>query len=204
VGTETVAARWRLACLTAVIALVLQTAVVMHRGVLLSEAAVREGVLAWTSPWVVGLAHVASHGGTWRVLLPATVVLLAVSRVARRRWWLWLAVLAGAPIVGEAWQELVARRRPEGTALGFPSGHATSAACFAGVVSYLAERELRRPSLRQAVRAGAAGLMIGVGTARVVLGAHWPGDVLAGYALGGACAAGAAWWDAAHREAPEG
>jgi zinc transport system substrate-binding protein len=39
--------------------------------------------------------------------------------------------------------------------------------------------------------------MVAVGLARIVLHAHWPVDVIAGFALGCACAAGAAWWDAA-------
>ena len=44
---------------------------------------------------------------------------------------------------------------------------------------------------------------IAVGLARLVLGAHWPADVLAGFALGAACAAAAAWWDAEHAAPPD-
>ena len=32
----------------------------------------------------------------------------------------------------------------------------------------------------------------------MVLDAHWPLDVVAGFALGAAGAAAAAWWDASH------
>ena len=37
-----------------------------------------------------------------------------------------------------------------------------------------------------------------MGLSRMVLDAHWPLDVVAGFALGAAGAAGAAWWDASH------
>ena len=41
-------------------------------------------------------------------------------------------------------------------------------------------------------------LTLAVGLSRMVLDAHWPLDIVAGFALGAAGAAGAAWWDASH------
>jgi undecaprenyl-diphosphatase len=160
--------------------LVILTVTVIRWEVLPVEAMVRTVARAWTSPQLVELARITRHGGTWRILPPAIALGFLLSPAARQRWWLWLAVLASAPIAGDAWQELALRRRPEGEALGFPSGHATSAACFAVVVSYLAGRERLGARMRWAIRAMAGGLMAAVGLARVVVGAHWPGDVLAG------------------------
>jgi undecaprenyl-diphosphatase len=63
-------------------------------------------------------------------------------------------------------------RMPRSTS--FPSGHATSAAAFATAVA------LEVPAL--AVPVGV--LAAAVGASRVVTGAHYPSDVLAGFALG--------------------
>jgi membrane-associated phospholipid phosphatase len=40
--------------------------------------------------------------------------------------------------------------------------------------------------------------MLAIGLSRMVLDAHWTLDVVAGFAGGGAGAAAAGWWDAAH------
>ncbi|MCZ2858441.1 phosphatase PAP2 family protein [Blastococcus sp. VKM Ac-2987] len=71
------------------------------------------------------------------------------------------------------------RLRREPGSLSFPSGHASSAAAF---VTGLA---LESP----AAGAVLAPLALGVGYSRVHVGVHYPGDVLAGFAVGGAVAA---------------
>jgi len=67
----------------------------------------------------------------------------------------------------------------------FPSGHATdSTAVLLTVAILLAVFVFRRPIARVLVVAS-AGLIAGaIGTSRLVLGVHWPSDVLAGWALG--------------------
>src|SRR3984885_3442166 len=67
----------------------------------------------------------------------------------------------------------------------FPSGHAASAAAFATGVA------LEKPGLAAPVIVTA----VAVGVSRVVTGAHYPSDVLAGFAIGaGAGAATLHWW----------
>jgi membrane-associated phospholipid phosphatase len=174
------------------------TTVVLAGGLVPGEVAFRDVILSVTNPLALDLAHRVNVGGTWRLLVPATLVLLALSEAARRRWWLWIVTLVGTPLVGEAWQELVRRTRPHGTALGFPSGHATAAATFAVVVIYLVSRSRLSRGWRLTFIACTAAAVCAVGFARVLLQAHWPADVLGGFAIGAACAAGAAWWDSAH------
>ena len=74
--------------------------------------------------------------------------------------------------------------------MGFPSGHATAAAAYFGAVIYLASS--LPPRVRPWVRAGAVVMILAVGAARVMLRAHWPSDVLGGFAFGLALAATAA------------
>ena len=151
-------------------------------GVLPADSGAREALLSWATPGTIGLMRVVNHGGDWRVLLPATLLLLVVFPRARERWWLWIALMITAPAAEGLLKIAIGRARPEGPAFGFPSGHATAAAAFFGAVLYLAE-SLPMAS-RRLVRALAVACIVLVGLARVVLRAHWPSDVLGGITLG--------------------
>lgn len=71
----------------------------------------------------------------------------------------------------------------------FPSGHATdSAALFLTLGLVLAVFVLRRPLARLATMAASGLLVAAIGVTRLVLGVHWPTDVLAGWALGATAA----------------
>jgi undecaprenyl-diphosphatase len=189
--------RWGLFTVAAV-GIVAVTAIVAATGVLPGETALRALVRGLSSYEVRKLARTIRPLGTWWGLVPWLLLLLAMSPHARRRWWLWAAALVAAPLSGEALQELVGRLRPHGTALGFPSGHATAIAAFAVATVYLVGRS-RLPSLvRGAISLAALLLMLAIGFSRMVLDAHWTLDVVAGFALGAAGAAAAAWWDASH------
>jgi len=159
------------------------------------DAAVRDVLLAWAGPGVVAAMRVVNHAGDWKVLAPGMVVLLAVFPRARRRWWIWVALMLAAPLAEGGLKELIGRPRPEGGAFGFPSGHATAAAAYFGALAYLAGA-LRSPGACLVVRLGGLAVVPLVGAARVVLRAHWPSDVLGGIALGLALAAAAALADA--------
>jgi undecaprenyl-diphosphatase len=165
-------------------------AAVALMGALPADAAVRETLLEWATPSVVALMRIVNHGGDWRVLLPATLLLLAVFRRARERWWIWIVLMITAPLAEGLLKFAIGRARPEGPAFGFPSGHATAAAAFCGAVLYLAGA--LSPANRRLVRTVALAGMFLVGLARVILRAHWPSDVLGGLTLGLGLAAVAA------------
>ena len=79
----------------------------------------------------------------------------------------------------------------------YPSGHATSAAAFYLTLALLAPFRWRRPAWTLAV------LMIGLtGLSRIMLGVHWPSDVVGGTLLGAAFALAAAWWARSERAGP--
>jgi undecaprenyl-diphosphatase len=67
----------------------------------------------------------------------------------------------------------------------FPSGHASGSVSLTGATTFLVwQRTRNRPAALVAGVASAAA-SIGVGLSRIYLKRHRPGDVLAGYALGG-------------------
>lgn len=104
--------------------------------------------------------------------------------------------LGAAATLADIGKQVVDRARPgiglrliaEGEP-SFPSGHATdSAAVFLTLGLVLAVFVLRRPLARLATMAASGLLVAAIGVSRLVLGVHWPTDVLAGWALGATAA----------------
>lgn len=86
---------------------------------------------------------------------------------------------------------LVARDRPPWQSTeallhngAFPSGHASSITAFAGIVIVLVGMLVRRRSVRRLAYAGAVLLVVVVCLDRVLLGRHYPSDVVGGVLLG--------------------
>jgi membrane-associated phospholipid phosphatase len=163
------------------------TAAVVVLGSVPADTAVREALLSVTTPGVRAVMRVVNHLGDWRGLLPGALLLFVVFPRARAQWWLWVGLMVAAPVTEWALKHLVGRHRPEALSLSFPSGHSTAAAAFFGALIYLAGA--LPPALCAWVRRLAALMIVLVGVARVMLRAHWPSDVLAGFALGLALAA---------------
>jgi undecaprenyl-diphosphatase len=192
-------ARWRAVCLIALVWFVGLGVSAFATGVLPGDLSVRADLLLDDDAALYRLARTVNVAGTWRALLPAFALLFVLSPAMRQRWWLWCAVLPVGGLFEKVMKFLVDRPRPSGFSLGYPSGHTTSAAAFAVIVIYLSTRERWSRRTRVIVQVVAVVAVVLVGWARVVLHAHWPTDVLGGFLLGTACAAGAAWWDSAHR-----
>lgn len=147
---------------------------------------------ALDSGWLRGVSRVVSDVGS-PVGVDVGAAVAAIVLLVARRWP--LAVVIVVARLGELGIEtltkvLVARPRPvfahpiaiaAGTA--FPSGHAAGSAVLCGTLALLAARRYR------AAAAWAGGVFcVAVAVARVVLGVHYPSDVVAGLALGLACA----------------
>lgn len=170
-------------------------------GLLPGDAALTEEVMAHQTPALREFFSWANIFGSWTGLLPASLVLLAISPEARKRWWLVVLVLLAAPVIEHVSKVLVGRTRPRGSAMGFPSGHTTGVAAFAVIAIYFAIKEPWNRLQRLGLTAVVAVMVLLVGLARLVLHAHWPSDVLGGLLLGSTCAAAGAWWDAARSAA---
>jgi len=131
---------------------------------------------------------------------PLVLALAAIAAAV----WLWMRGLrlglALAPSIAfgiaatfaTAMKTIVGRHRPplslhlvtENNA-SFPSGHATdSTAFFVALALISALFVLRRPVTRSVVVFGSGLLAGAVGISRLILGVHWPTDVVAGWALG--------------------
>ncbi len=152
--------------------------------------------LAWAaeqrSPTAIALARVATHLGDLPVVAAVGIGLVVLARYRSGRWdsaHLVAAVVVGVLVVTTAAKELTARLRPDETltstvSLAFPSGHASRAAAVYALVIWLAIRWAKHPATRHAATLLGAGMILATGWSRLVLGAHWPTDVLAGWGLG--------------------
>ena len=155
-----------------------------------------EGGLAWVAEQrtseVISVARAVTHLGDLSVVLLIGLVLVVLARRRSGRWdsaKLVATVIVGAAGTTTAAKELTARLRPDDAltstlSLAFPSGHASRAAAVYALVIWLAIRWAKHPVTRHVVAVLGAGMILGTGWSRVLLGAHWPTDVLAGWVLG--------------------
>lgn len=175
-------------------------------GLLLEMVQTRAGFARWddsAARW--GAAHttgaaesvvrLVTHLGSTPVVV---ALCLGVSLVEHRRLptravpAFMATVVASQIVVTNLIKVAVGRERPDiarlvaASGFSFPSGHtAASAATYAAIALVAGRRRSRRT---QAVLAGlAGGVTVAVGMSRVLLGAHWLTDVIAGAALGWAC-----------------
>lgn len=153
-------------------------------------------------------ARVLTHLGDPLVVTLLAVVGALLHYAGGRRWaaaYL-LVVRAVAIVVGWVAKETVRRGRPvlahpvaHAAGFSFPSGHALGSAALYASLAVAGGRWLPRP----AAVAVAVVVPVLVATTRVVLGVHYPTDVIAGLALGWAVALAAAfvgWTRGVHRE----
>ena len=147
--------------------------------------------------WVQECARDITALGGFTVLTLISLLTIAILVMKHRR--LQATIFAITVLAGQALAEvvktIVARPRPDIVtrfdivySSSFPSGHSTMApVVYLTLAVILAAGEPRR-DVRVLIFACAVALTLSVGVSRVYLGVHWPTDVLAGWALGGAIA----------------
>lgn len=142
--------------------------------------------------------------------LPYFVVVVTVfSLIAYLKRWLEaeaLAIcLAGGAFLNYLLKHLFERTRPdlfrvvEAAGYSFPSGHAMISLCFYGMVAFLIVRNIQNKPGRILVISGFSLLIAAIGVSRIYLGAHYPTDVVAGFAAGSMwlafCISLLMWWE---------
>jgi undecaprenyl-diphosphatase len=154
------------------------------------DRALYEALYAGRRPVLLTIARALTFLGEPTLLIGAGVLLAL---------WLWhagrgrlglalLLVTTTGRILGEAQKYWIARVRPDlephlvvVKTSSFPSGHATSSMIFYLALALALTAHSRR---RFAAAAAAILLSLLIGTSRVMLGVHWPSDVIGGWAFG--------------------
>ena len=140
-------------------------------------------------PFLADTARIVTILGDGR-LVTALSILASLWLLQQKRWPTAMLFLVGTSI-GRALTELqkyqVNRLRPEENPhlvatynLSFPSGHSANAAMIYLSMALLLPREHRGRWV-----SGALVVALMVGASRVMLGVHWPSDVVGGWAYGG-------------------
>lgn len=103
-----------------------------------------------------------------------------------------LIALTGSWLLNSFLKNFFQRPRPGGHWLtaaagySFPSGHAMISTAVYGLFIYFILTRIHSTGLRLVLASGLALLIVLIGFSRVYLGVHYPSDVLAGFAAGGA------------------
>lgn len=179
---------WGLVAAIAILASVWQAMLLWGAGTL--DRRIYEMLYAGHRPALLQMARFFTALGEPTVLIVAGFV------VAGWLWWrgrgrfalaLILVILIGRGL-SEVQKYWIARARPElephlvlVKTSSFPSGHATSSMIFYFALALALAADSRWNRL---AAAGAILLSLLIGTSRVMLGVHWPSDVVGGWAFG--------------------
>ncbi len=154
-----------------------------------------DGASQLASPlMILCMLWITTLGSPYLVL--GTSAILFISFTLGRRYrsaLLFLLSPGGGLFLTGVMKDLMDRARPmishpiyQETGYSFPSGHATVAVCFYGLLIYWIISSAGRPlGLQKRMLVGALFLLIlAIGVSRVYLGVHFPSDVLGGFYLG--------------------
>lgn len=156
------------------------------------DMAVLASLYAGDQPTLAGIARIVTELGGWRWLtaLSALFALILFLRGETRRAWAFVAIVLSGRLMVEAQKWVSARARPDEqhlvtvTSLSFPSGHSANAAIVYFTIALLLAPSLESRWSRRLLLAGAAIVSVAVGFSRMILGVHWPSDVVGGWAFG--------------------
>ena len=166
-------------------------------GVANLDLPILHAAMALRSPLLDGVAAVVAYVFGPIGMPIMAVVALVVLGLRRRSWTPVILIVAagiGSLLMTIAGKDIIDRHRPPLVdaiqpyeySPSFPSGHTLNAVVIAGTVAYLLILRQRTIAARASTITLTVVIAIGVGLTRIILGAHWFTDVLAGWLLGAA------------------
>lgn len=148
---------------------------------------------ALRSPELLAVSYVVTLFGNTSMIIAGGILLSVFLLLRRQRieaLVLWATLLIAELVINYG-KLAFHRARPGGllptldtTTYSFPSGHSLGAMVFYGFVAYLVLRSGEKWGTRASVLMSAMLLILLIGLSRILLGLHYPSDVLAGYAAG--------------------
>lgn len=187
-----------LTTLALVLALVLVFAAVAlavsrgHDGLTRLDSSLAEQLRASMSPaFLAGVAWLTQLGNPWALAAISGLIALGL-------WWRghralalnWLVALAGTAVINRLLKAIFQRTRPihehglvSESSYSFPSGHASGAIVFYGMLAYVLLQLLPARLHRPVIAAMTAAITV-IGISRILLQVHYFSDVLAGYLSG--------------------
>ena len=154
-----------------------------------ASAVAEEHMTRESTGWAHQLADLASTQTALGVTIVGALLL-----VATRHWRGAIALALVYPVtqgVVQLVKVVVERPRPEANAtlaeaqgFSFPSAHSATSVAVYATIAFILIRASRHGHSRIAVASLAGALVLAVGLSRVLLGAHYPTDVLAGWMFG--------------------
>ncbi|KXV13467.1 phosphoesterase PA-phosphatase [Caballeronia megalochromosomata] len=151
--------------------------------------AVRDSTPAFAARWFASLTHL---GDPW--FLTLLCALMCAALILTRRFGLavyFAAVTSAGGLLNQALKATMRRDRPTGSTVplpesfSFPSGHTFGSIVCYGMCAYVLLR--LAPTRANPLIVGlACFIVLTIGMSRVVIGVHFPGDVVGGFASGGA------------------
>ena len=178
-----------LALWTTITVAVTEFSSVDHLDAVASEDA-QERMTRESTSWAEQIANLAST----RVALAVTITAVAIF-LLRRHWRGAIALALVFPVTQGAVQLIklvVERPRPAANSaladahqgFSFPSAHSATSVAVYATIAFILIRASRHGHSRVAIASMATALVLAIGFSRVLLGAHYPTDVLAGWTCG--------------------
>ncbi len=141
-------------------------------------------------------------GSTTSIVVFSLLVLFFLYNVFKHRseLVLFMIVLLGSNVLFISLKLFFHRARPnfhrliEVGGYSFPSGHATNAITFYGLLAFLLWRHIPARWGRTVLIVISIAMIIMIGTSRIYLGVHYPTDIISGYLVGGFWLAIAIWF----------
>ncbi|MBB3227396.1 undecaprenyl-diphosphatase [Luteibacter sp. Sphag1AF] len=142
-------------------------------------------------PVLRAISWITHIGDPVVVMIETAIVTLWL--LVRRYWQLatiWVVALVGTGLINQTLKQIFQRERPLHDhgfivehSFSFPSGHASGAMVFFGMLAYVLV-VLTPARLHRAIVACAVGLITIIGISRIILQVHYFSDVFAGYGTG--------------------